>query len=194
MVISPASKSLKNHRNLPQKSINKIPLKSLGAGHHTARKPHATKPPCAHMLPNRTFAAPWKLLEALQWIEVSDPNPPGPMGPEWGPMTAMGPLKAHAPPVLETSPKLSRLLNVHFMSADSQHTWWHIFKPVLTRDAKLIRYRHEMGVLARVSYLVSKIIPSRFVPRPLPPFSFTHTTTFEHTCKLMPSAMRSKPL
>ena len=53
-------------------------------------------------------------MEVLQWIEVSDPNPPGPMGPEWGPMTAMGPLKAHAPPVLETSPTLSRLLQCPF--------------------------------------------------------------------------------
>ena len=66
------------------------------------------------MLPNRTFAAPWELMEVLQWIEVSYPNPPGPMGPDWGPVTAMGPLKAHVPPVLETSPNLSRLLQCPF--------------------------------------------------------------------------------
>ena len=114
MVISPASKSLKKPSKLTTKIYKKNPFKSRGAGHHTARKPHATKPPCAHMLPNRTFATPWKLMEVLEWIEVRDLNPPGPMGPKWGPMTAMGPLKAHVPPVLETSPKLSRLLQCLF--------------------------------------------------------------------------------
>ena len=57
-----------------------------------------------------------------------------------------------------------------------------------------MRCRQEARLLARVSYLISKMVLSRLVARPLRPFYIAHAATLDHICKLIPCDVRLKPL
>ena len=72
------------------------------------------------------------------------------------------------------------------------NTMCPIFNHVNMRGPKYMRCRHEARLLARVSYLISKIVLSRLVARPLRPFTIAHAATLHHICKLIPCDVRLK--
>ena len=79
-------------------------------------------------------------------------------------------------------------------STQIPNTMCPIFNHVNMRGPKYMRCRHEAKLLARVSYLMSKMVLSRLVARPLRPFTIAHAATLDHNCKLIPCDVRLKPL